>query len=168
MGWLLDSQRLKVKLPFHKAVAWLNQMDKILSKKSIGLKEIKSILGKLESITTIMKMFGNFLNNIRSLQIKANKLKNHNVKLICRAKDDLVLAKKFIKRASNGISMNMLTFRRPKMFMQLIHVNTVWEVRLLWERLELCHPRKIKKLSPHKSSRVSLQHSSNLDQHIRK
>ena len=60
-----------------------------------------------------MKMFGNFLNNIRSLQIKANKLKNHNVKLICRAKDDLVLAKKFIKRASNGISMNMLTFRRP-------------------------------------------------------
>ena len=76
LGWLLDLRRLKVKLPSHKVKAWSNQIDKIISRKSIGVKEIESVLGRLENIATIMKMFGNFLNNMRNLQIKANRRKN--------------------------------------------------------------------------------------------
>lgn len=42
--------------------------------------------------------------------------KKHNIKLNRRAKDDLQLAKFFLKRANTGVSMNLLTFRKPDVF----------------------------------------------------
>ena len=39
--------------------------------------------------------------------------KKHNVRLSTRAKDNLNLAKTFINKANQGISMNLLTFREP-------------------------------------------------------
>ena len=35
------------------------------------------------------------------------------MKLTQRARDDLVLSKKFIEKAHNGISMNLIVFRKP-------------------------------------------------------
>ena len=55
---------------------------------------------------------GHFLSNIRQLQMLAE-TKGHNVRMNQRAKDDLELAKKFITRAKQGVSMNLLTFRTP-------------------------------------------------------
>ena len=60
-----------------------------------------------------MKMFGNFLNNIRALQIKLNKLKGHNALIPQRVKMDLELALQFIKKANSGLSLNTLVFRKP-------------------------------------------------------
>ena len=57
-------------------------------------------------------MFGHFFNNIRSLQIKAA-AKTHNVKIPNRVKEDLKLCKLFLKRARDGVSMNVITFRKP-------------------------------------------------------
>ena len=57
-------------------------------------------------------VFGHFLNNIRHLEILASK-KGHNVRLNKRVKDDLIFSQKFLDRANEGISMDLLTFRKP-------------------------------------------------------
>ena len=73
---------------------------------------LESILGRLEQIAMIIKMFGHFLNNIWSLQLKASE-KNHNIKITGAAnKEDLKLVLKFLKRAEQGVTMNTMVFRK--------------------------------------------------------
>jgi hypothetical protein len=57
-------------------------------------------------------MGAHFLNNIRALEIRASASK-HTVKINGSARADFVLWKKIIQIASEGISMNLLTFRSP-------------------------------------------------------
>ena len=57
-----------------------------------------------------MTPLGHFLGNIRYMQILAEK-KSRNIKLNSQTKEDLELAKELIKKAAEGISMNVLTFR---------------------------------------------------------
>ena len=93
LGWILDSRRLLVSLPKHKYTAWLSQLNSIVDSKSISLKTLLSIMGRLENVAVIMPMMGHFLNNIRHLCLLAE-LSVHNVRVTKRAKDDLELCKK--------------------------------------------------------------------------
>ena len=77
-----------------------------------SVKELASILGRLENVAQVLTTLGHFLSNIRHIQIIAAQRK-HNVKLNVRTRKDLELAKTFIGKANQGISMNLLTFRRP-------------------------------------------------------
>ena len=112
LGWLLDTRRLKVQLPLHKVVAWKHQINTLLKNATVSNKELQSILGRLENVAQVMTMLGHFLSNIRHMQILAEK-KDHNIKLSRKSKQDLELAKVFIDKVGLGISMNLLTFRRP-------------------------------------------------------
>ena len=112
LGWLLDTRSLLVKLPDHKTIGWKSQIDTILSRKSVSEKDLASVLGRLENVAQVLVVLGHFLSNIRHLQIIAE-TKGHNVKLNKRAREDLILAKSFLEKANEGISMNLLTFRKP-------------------------------------------------------
>ena len=98
LGWLLNTRKLMISLPLHKAKAWDSQITEAISKKSINLKTLESIIGRLENIAQIFPMLGHFLNNIRFLQSKAID-KKHNIFFSKRAKDDLSLSRSFIERA---------------------------------------------------------------------
>ena len=111
LGWILDT-RLLVQLPDHENIGWKSQIQKILAARSVGSKELASILGYLENVAQILVVLGHFLSNIRNLEILASK-KGHNVRLNKRVKDDLILAQKFLDRANERITMNLLTFRKP-------------------------------------------------------
>ena len=112
LGWRLNTRSLTVSLPDHKFKAWTSQIDELLNQRSSSEKTLASVLGRLENVATMIAMMGHFLSNIRHLQIQALK-KNHNVLLSNQVKKDLQLSKEFIKKANNGISMNLLTFRAP-------------------------------------------------------
>ena len=112
LGWLLDTRRLLVSLPSHKAKAWKSQIEDLLARKSVDEETLVSILGRLENIATIIPMMGHFLNNIRHLSLICEK-KGHNVCLNKRVKEDLILGQKFIDKAYRGISMNLVVFRKP-------------------------------------------------------
>ena len=112
LGLLLDTRRLLVKLPFHKAVAWTSQINSVLSSKSVGSKKLQSVMGRLENIAMIIPMLGHFLNNIRNLCLIAEE-RDHNVRINDRVRKDLDLSIHFIKKAQEGISMNLITFRKP-------------------------------------------------------
>ena len=112
LGWLLDTRRLLVILPDHKFKAWLLQTDSIIQQKSANNDQLSSLLGRLEHVAIVIPMFAHFLNNLRNLQIKAERAA-HNVRINYRVKEDLKLSKAFLKKASKGISMNLMTFRAP-------------------------------------------------------
>ena len=112
LGWMLDTRRLLVSLPNHKTIGWISQIDSLLENKTAGEKDLASILGRLENVAQIMTILGHFLSNIRHMEILAAN-KKHNIRLSKRAKDDLELAKVFLKRVNIGVSMNLLTFRKP-------------------------------------------------------
>ena len=112
LGWKVNTRSLRVQLPFHKFKAWTEQINSIRKRKTVNAKELQSALGRMENIAIMIPMFGHFLNNIRTLEIKAN-LTEKNQVITKRVRDDLILATKFIKRAHEGVNMNTLTFRTP-------------------------------------------------------
>ena len=81
---------------------------------SVGCKSLESVLGRLETVATIMHPLAHFLNNVRSLQIKAAK-KNHTVRVTNAARKDLALATEFLQKAAEGVNMNLLVFRSPSL-----------------------------------------------------
>ena len=112
LGWTIDSRRLLVQLPTHKYKAWRNQLESFMNRKTSNVKDIQSVLGRLENIAIVIPMLGHFLNNIRQMEIKAN-ITNKNQSLTKRVIDDCKLAMKFIEKAHQGINMNSITFRAP-------------------------------------------------------
>ena len=55
LGWLLDTRRLRVRLPMHKVKAWKYQIDTILLKATVGNKELQSVLGRLENVAQVFE-----------------------------------------------------------------------------------------------------------------
>ena len=112
LGWMIDTKKLLVSLPDHKTIGWISQIDAILHNKTVSEKDLASILGRLENVAQVLTTLGHFLSNIRHIQIIAAQ-SQHNVKLNMRTRKYLELAKTFIGKANQGISMNLLTFRKP-------------------------------------------------------
>ena len=112
LGWSLNTRSLLVSLPSHKVKAWISQVETFIKNKTASYKDLQSVLGRLENVTILVRMGAHFLNNIRALEIRASASK-HTVKINGSARADFVLWKKIIQIASEGISMNLLTFRSP-------------------------------------------------------
>ena len=113
LGWNLHTRSLLVKLPIHKYIAWSEDVQKVIDRKSISHADLLSLIGKLENVITMVKMMGHFMNNFYSLEEKAFAAKPHSIRITARAKVDAELHLKCLKMARDGISMNLLTFRRP-------------------------------------------------------
>ena len=112
LGWRIDTRRLLISLPDHKFIAWSAQIDMTLSKPTVSNKTLMSILGRLENVAQILVILGHFFSNIRHMQMIAEQ-KKHNIRLNQRTKNDLQLAKYFLQKMNDGVSMNLLTFREP-------------------------------------------------------
>ena len=87
----------------------------IHTSKSVSNATLLSVLGRLENVAMVVQPLGHFLNNIRSLQMKAEK-SVHNIPIPPQVKQDINLARKFLTKAHEGISMNLMTFRSPDLF----------------------------------------------------
>ena len=112
LGWTFNTRSLLISLPKHKFEAWDEQIRQIIEAKSVKYKLLESVIGRLENVAIILVMFGHFLNNIRSLQIKAAK-SQHNQKLTKNALAEFELSRTFLRRAYEGVSMNNIVFRKP-------------------------------------------------------
>ena len=122
LGWEINSRELKIKLPKHKFIAWNNQLQSFFTRRTAGAKDLQSILGRLETVATIIPMMGHFLNNIRHTEIRAS-ASGKNQLLNKRTVEDFKLAAHFLIRARDGVNMNLITFRKPT----LIYINDACE-----------------------------------------
>ena len=70
------------------------------------------MLGRLENVAEVLIILGHFWSNIRQMEITADR-GGYNIRLTNKAKEDMNLAKKFLDKVNEGVSMNILTFRKP-------------------------------------------------------
>ena len=97
LGWDVNTRKLLVSSPKHKHVPWSSQLQGFLSRKTLSLEEIQSLLGRLGNIAILIPMMGHFLNNIRQMEIQSN-ITGRSQMLNKRTKDDLILAQGFIDK----------------------------------------------------------------------
>ena len=71
----MNTRALLVSLPSHKCKPWSSQVNNFIVRKTAKHEEITSVLGRLESITIMLKMGAHFLNNFRSIELKAQDTK---------------------------------------------------------------------------------------------
>ena len=57
LGLILDTRRLLVRLPHHKYIAWSSDLQKYIDRKTIGHADLKSLVGKLENVITVLKLW---------------------------------------------------------------------------------------------------------------
>ena len=113
LGWDLHTRSLLAQLPPHKCLAWSGDLQNFIDRKTISHDDLISLIGKLENVITIVTMMGHFMNNLYSLEEKAFAAIPHSVKIPQRAKEDAKLHRTCLEKARQGISMNILTFRKP-------------------------------------------------------
>ena len=111
LGWEFDTRRLLIRLPNNKFQAWNNSITKILDENSTTHDTLDTLIGQLTHVSTIMHPLLHFLSRLRSLKLKASC--RRSVKLEQKHRDDLKIALKMLKKVNNGISMNLLSFRKP-------------------------------------------------------
>ena len=113
LGWNLKTRSLLVELPIHKHIAWSGHVKNLIHRNAMSHADLLSLIRKLENVITIVKMMGHFMKNLPSLEEKALESIPHSVRITATAKADAKLHLKFLEKDRNGISMNLLTFRRP-------------------------------------------------------
>lgn len=117
LGWLFDLRRLMVSLPDHKFKAWFASIDAILQRMYTDHAEMETLIGRLEHMCTMNQMARHFMSRLRFLMNRC--LKQRRTKLQPAEAEDLRLMQAFLTKAHQGISMNLLTFRRPNIVLRL-------------------------------------------------
>ena len=113
LGWVLDFRRLIISLPYNKYHAWSNNIREILSRDNSTARELETLVGRLGHVGTIIPMVYHFLSRLRELQRKASRNKRWPTKLNAECRLDLRLMLQVLAKASRGIDMNIVAYRRP-------------------------------------------------------
>ena len=110
-------------LPSDKPKAYIKDINDILDSKSLQLKELESLVGKLQHAAYVIPLSTHFLERLRRRISKMRKDHGYgfiaNLQRLRLNKEeiaDLILWKHFIDRAKEGISLNGLTVRKPTRF----------------------------------------------------
>ncbi|KAL9183869.1 hypothetical protein ACHAXT_004725 [Thalassiosira profunda] len=111
LGWLFDFRRLTVALPENKYVAWTTAINEILSRGTSTAKELEVNVGRLVHTGMVIPHIKHFLSRLRELQFRAKK--KRQIKLDDKCTDDLKLMLVFLEKARRGISMNLISYRKP-------------------------------------------------------
>jgi hypothetical protein len=112
LGWELNTRLLLVILPFEKFVAWSSDISDAILSRTITLGELHSLVGRLNHAAYVIPLSRHFLGRLRQrLHFILNN--QQEITLSNQEIDDLSLWLHFLTEARAGISMNLLTLRRP-------------------------------------------------------
>ena len=111
LGWIVDTRRLLIALPANKFKAWSASIGELLQKDTVTHKEMETIIGRLNHAGFIIPMARHFLGRLRTAMYAASH--RRSIRLTMDQRDDLGLWLRFLRQATNGISLNLITFRLP-------------------------------------------------------
>jgi hypothetical protein len=112
LGWLIDTHRLQLKLPADKFDAWMQDLISLRTSRVITYEGIDSLVGRLNHVAFIIPLARHFLTRFREL-IDRNKPQNQQITISRQLGLDTELWERFLRKASQGISMNRITIRQP-------------------------------------------------------
>jgi hypothetical protein len=111
LGWILDLRQLIISLPENKATAWIQAIDDMLERGKTNADELESNIGRYVHVAMILPKLHHFLGRLRALLDKSRN--RRMVKIPPSCVEDLLLLRKFIVWAREGVDMNLLTHRMP-------------------------------------------------------
>jgi hypothetical protein len=112
LGWLMDFRELTVSLPDNKYIAWSADIVKMLTSGSAKAKELETLIGRLGHLGMVIPFVYHFLSRLREWHHKSRH-KRFPSQMTAECRQDLMLMRKFLDRAHNGIDMNLISYRRP-------------------------------------------------------
>jgi len=111
LGWFFDFRRMTVALPDNKYVAWKRDITEMIEKGWTCASDLDTLIGRLGNIGVIMCQIFHFLSRLRTLHARAKNRRKIVINESCMS--DLKLMLYFLKKANEGIDMNMLAYRKP-------------------------------------------------------
>jgi hypothetical protein len=112
LGWLINTRSLLISLPDHKCHAWLRDIDAMLSAEKSSYQLLETLLGRLNHAACIFLPMRHFLGRLYKALYRA-KAKSSWTTLSSNELDDLRLHKDFLLYANAGVSLNIISFRKP-------------------------------------------------------
>jgi len=118
LGWMVDTRTLTVSLPRDKFLAWQSDLASSVKERATTLQSLESLIGRLNHASFLIPLGRHFLNGLRE-KIPSSRRKgartwaSKKVRFSADDVEDLRLWQKFLAKTADGISMNLLTIRRP-------------------------------------------------------
>jgi hypothetical protein len=112
LGWLIDTHLLLIRLPVDKYEAWLQEVLQCIRDRRCTQETIDTLVGRLNHTATVIPLARHFLGRLRDLIDRSSFRKS----FVLLNKDeiyDLRLWTALLKKASIGISINLVVVRRP-------------------------------------------------------
>ena len=119
LGWKVNLRLLILSLPQDKFLAWSQDIDAIIKAKKATFQDLDSMVGRLNHAATPLSLARYFMNRIRRAahrdESDDRQKTNRKIKWLHKlVLADLQLFRDyFLPNLHEGISLNLLTFRRP-------------------------------------------------------
>ena len=111
LGWVYNTRTLCVRLLGAKFIAWAKTMQDILSKFKTKVKNLETLMGRLNYIASIVPLARHLLAIIMYSNSKTNAFPWYQLRPnIC---NDMKLHMRIPHKSHRGIWMNLLTYHKP-------------------------------------------------------
>jgi len=117
LGWHINTRLLTLSLPEKKYRVWNSDLLEVIRSKKISFKDLEKLIGRLNHAASACPLMRYYLNRLRNTLI--NWQSSNHTTLVKRylsspVLEDLRLWQQlFLPKIFQGISLNLITFRRP-------------------------------------------------------
>jgi hypothetical protein len=112
LGWELNTRILLVVLPFDKFVAWSEDLVTATRERRATCDDLHTLVGRLNHAAYVIPLSRHFLGRLRERLHRGLHARQY-VLFNNEEVSDLLLWSRFLFAAHQGISMNLLTLRKP-------------------------------------------------------
>jgi hypothetical protein len=117
LGWQANTRLLTIALPKKKYSIWQQDITNIINQKKTSIKTLETTIGRLNHTATACPIMRYYLNHLRHIleKWKKDSKATHLDKYLSRASllDLKLWHKHFLPKVHEGISLNIITYRRP-------------------------------------------------------
>ncbi len=113
LGWVWNFRQLSISLPDNKHVTWSGSISKIISAKRVKTKDLEQTIGRLTHLSLIIPSVHHFMSRLRELHTQASRKNLRSTQVSEPCTEDLHLMLTFLHKANHGVSMNILSYRKP-------------------------------------------------------
>jgi len=112
LGWAINTRSLRIYLPMDKFAEWHSNIKEMLKNPKVNKNQMETLIGRLDHVAFLMDMLRHFMSRLRNAIQRT--LKTRITTLSSSETEDLKIMDKFLITASSlGVSLNLLTFRKP-------------------------------------------------------
>ena len=114
LGWRVNTRKMTIGLPESKFTSWTLDLQKMVRDRTCTFGELESIAGRLGHASYAIPMTRHFFERIERTKARhADARKSTTITLPEDVVNDLILWEAFLMKAHLGVSINLVTIRKP-------------------------------------------------------